>query len=144
MLDQSATQTCPNCDKEIPSSRFTMHEVQCSRHIQKCDKCGKPCELRGDGPDTLENHVKAEHAAFACGECGEQIEGTRAQPAHAAERCRRPCPDCSHVQCGAVKMALHKEHNCRARFVVCYFCQSSFPFAELWDHKEQCGARTEE
>ena len=52
--NNTISQRCPNCQKEIPQNEFIIHSLSCLRHSYKCKKCG---ELIND--DIYEDHMKS-------------------------------------------------------------------------------------
>ena len=50
---------CSNCDKEIDSNKFFLHERFCEINVRKCSICKEPVQK-----DEYEEHKSVEHAVL--------------------------------------------------------------------------------
>ena len=55
---------CTNCDKEIETSKFFLHERYCSLNVRKCSICNEPVQR-----DEYEEHKILEHPKPKCTFC---------------------------------------------------------------------------
>ena len=68
MLSQENTTLCPNCDENIESSKYFLHERMCSLNVKKCPKCNKPYNI-----DDLNDHITSVHSFTICDLCNMKI-----------------------------------------------------------------------
>jgi DNA-directed RNA polymerase subunit RPC12/RpoP len=88
------TKLCKNCEKQIASSKFRMHEVQCARINYKCKDCGM-IVAKSD----KEEHEANEHVKVQCQHC--QFEALSSKFGNHEETCEkrpRPCRWCNEMQ----------------------------------------------
>ena len=64
MLVKEQTTLCSNCEQNIETSIFFLHERMCSFNVKKCPKCNKAFNL-----DDLNDHIKLEHSYIICDLC---------------------------------------------------------------------------
>jgi len=41
MDPEEPTKKCPTCERDIPESKFRLHEIPCARNNYKCAECGE-------------------------------------------------------------------------------------------------------
>lgn len=58
MVDAEETKFCKNCEKQIESGKFRMHEMQCARINYKCKECGQIVAKSDKEEHEAEAHVK--------------------------------------------------------------------------------------
>ena len=56
--------TCSNCDKQIDSSKYFLHQRMCFINTNKCSYCNKPFTI-----DDLEEHINSFHVKIKCELC---------------------------------------------------------------------------
>ena len=56
--------------RDIPVSNYSVHTLQCSRHLLPCKHCPDVRLARRE----LEAHIEAEHAIKVCSQCGISVE----------------------------------------------------------------------
>ncbi|GAB5359040.1 hypothetical protein AAMO2058_000510400 [Amorphochlora amoebiformis] len=119
---------CPTCRKDIPKSRFALHEIQCMRLniwctecngvIRKvdakrhshCKKCGKVVNK-----DEMQTHMDTEHKLIRC-VCGRSFE--------------------------ANEMESHKSLECPRRQLNCRYCSVKVAAEDKAGHEMVCGGRS--
>jgi len=62
---------CSNCDKEIDSNKFFLHERFCEINVRKCSICKEPVQK-----DEYEEHKSVEHADPICAFCHKAFPNT--------------------------------------------------------------------
>uniref|UniRef100_A0ACB8G0U4 Uncharacterized protein n=1 Tax=Sphaerodactylus townsendi TaxID=933632 RepID=A0ACB8G0U4_9SAUR len=118
--EESETQLCSNCKKDIPVANFTIHEIHCSRNIGVCSFCQESVPK-----SEMENHMELEHTqASACP--------------------LRPVA-CQHCD---LELAFHKLQDhmdyCGTRTEECSRCSRNVMLKDLEEHLEDCGKKAEE
>ena len=66
---------CSNCDKEIDSNKFFLHERFCEINVRKCSICKEPVQK-----DEYEEHKSVEHADPICAFCHKAFPNTELIP----------------------------------------------------------------
>ncbi|CAI0549653.1 unnamed protein product [Linum tenue] len=88
-------------------------------HMVHCSRNLEKCKICGDMVPKRhsEEHYSNTHAPVSCSLCSETMERDI--------------------------LAVHKGENCPQRIVTCEFCEFPLPAADLAEHQEVCGNRTE-
>ena len=124
----SDTKLCPNCGKNIDSSKFFLHERMCSQNVKKCPKCNKPFTI-----DELEDHIEAVHGEEECEYCKKKY------PKSEIEKHRKKC-DSKMVPCAYCELDVLlgelKEHQkaCGAITEPCIKCGRYIQRKEMETH----------
>ncbi|XP_060106351.1 TRAF-type zinc finger domain-containing protein 1 [Heteronotia binoei] len=136
--EESETQLCSNCKKDIPVANFTIHEIHCSRNIGVCHFCQESVPK-----SEMKNHMELEHTQVTC-KCSRKMERGDL-PEHEASACPLRLATCQHCD---LELAFHKlqEHldYCGTRTEQCSRCSRNVMLKDLKEHPEDCGKRAEE
>ncbi|XP_077164929.1 TRAF-type zinc finger domain-containing protein 1 [Paroedura picta] len=136
--EESETQLCSNCKKDIPVANFTIHEIHCSRNIGLCRFCQESIPK-----SEMKTHVELEHTQVTC-KCSLKLERGDL-PEHEASACPLRRVACQHCD---LEMAFHKLQDhvdyCGTRTEQCGRCSRNVMLRDLKEHPEDCGKRAEE
>ncbi len=104
--------------KKCPNCRRGIPIATFDRHTLQCARLQWFCELCQTAVEkrAQTEHMEALHAMLFC-DCGTELE--------------------------ARAMAAHRQNDCVLRDRNCNFCQLRMPHAELLQHEQQCGSKTE-
>uniref|UniRef100_A0A670ZRS3 TRAF-type zinc finger domain-containing protein 1 n=1 Tax=Pseudonaja textilis TaxID=8673 RepID=A0A670ZRS3_PSETE len=132
---ESETQLCNNCQKEIPLANFTIHEIHCSRNIGVCPLCKESfpkAEMR--------THQEQEHAQIVC-KCSMRMDRGLLQD-HVAFECPLRPVACQHcdIELAFCKLQDHEDY-CGARTERCVRCNRNIMLRELKTHPIDCGEK---
>ncbi|XP_032085586.1 TRAF-type zinc finger domain-containing protein 1 isoform X1 [Thamnophis elegans] len=132
---ESETQLCNNCRKDIPLANFTIHEIHCSRNIGVCPLCKESfpkAELRA--------HQEQEHAQIVC-KCSMRMDRGLLQD-HVAFECPLRPVACQHcdIELAFCKLQDHEDY-CGARTERCGRCNRNIMLRELKTHPIDCGKK---
>uniref|UniRef100_A0A8C6YGF5 TRAF-type zinc finger domain-containing protein 1 n=1 Tax=Naja naja TaxID=35670 RepID=A0A8C6YGF5_NAJNA len=132
---ESETQLCNNCQKEIPLANFTIHEIHCSRNIGVCPLCKESfpkAEMR--------THQEQEHAQIVC-KCSRRMDRGLLQD-HVAFECPLRPVACQHcdIELAFCKLQDHEDY-CGARTERCGRCNRNIMLRELKTHPIDCGEK---
>ncbi|XP_056178527.1 uncharacterized protein LOC130141532 [Falco biarmicus] len=131
--NQAATLRCGHCNKDIPASNFTIHEVHCSRFLAACQYCEVYIPI-----SEMKNHFASEHVEVTC-ECGMKMEKQHLED-HKAFVCLLRlvlCPYCE-IQLPLRAMVDH-ELYCSTRTEECENCHRYILVRDLKEHPRVCG-----
>ncbi|KAM6422657.1 TRAF-type zinc finger domain-containing protein 1 isoform 1-T2 [Liasis olivaceus] len=134
---ESETQLCSNCQKDIPLANFTIHEIHCSRNIGICPVCKESfpkAEMR--------THQEQEHAQIVC-KCSMRMDRGLLQD-HVASECPLRPVACQHcdIELAFSKLQDHEDY-CGARTERCSRCNRNVMLRELKAHPNDCGKKAE-
>ncbi|XP_015268717.1 PREDICTED: TRAF-type zinc finger domain-containing protein 1 [Gekko japonicus] len=133
--EESETELCSNCKKDIPVANFTIHEIHCSRNIWVCRFCQEPVPK-----SEMKSHMELEHTQVTC-KCSMKMERGDL-PEHEASACPLRPVACQHCD---LELAFHKlqEHvdYCGTRTEQCSRCSRNVMLKDLKEHPEDCGKR---
>ena len=73
MEGDEETKKCPMCEKDIPISKFRMHEIGCTRSNYRCPKCNK-CVAKADKEEHDENECEFSPNVIAMKKAKEEEE----------------------------------------------------------------------
>ncbi|XP_070807138.1 TRAF-type zinc finger domain-containing protein 1 [Pituophis catenifer annectens] len=132
---ESETQLCNNCQKDIPLANFTIHEIHCSRNIGVCPLCKESfpkAEMR--------THQEQEHAQIVC-KCSMRMDRGLLQD-HVAFECPLRPVACQHcdIELAFCKLQDHEDY-CGARTERCGRCNRNVMLRELKTHPIDCGEK---
>ena len=107
---------CSNCDKEIDSNKFFLHERFCEINVRKCSICKEPVQK-----DEYEEHRSVEHADPICAFCHKAFPNTE-YDSH-IKNCSKKLYECQY--CGLFmnqnELKDH-EYQCRSKTIKCEYC----------------------
>ncbi|GAB5359447.1 hypothetical protein AAMO2058_000544900 [Amorphochlora amoebiformis] len=112
VIKSSQFSECENCRRPIPTSRMTMHRLQCVRRNTYCKECKTVVPKRH-----FRRHNLIQHGPIICPDCGLEVLG------------------------GQAEMKAHLLRQCKMRAVVCLFCPIRLRFCERDAHVRECGVR---
>ncbi|KAL8180064.1 UNVERIFIED_CONTAM: hypothetical protein K2H54_004980 [Gekko kuhli] len=135
--EESETELCSNCKKDIPVANFTIHEIHCRRNIWVCHFCQESVPK-----SEMKSHMELEHTQVTC-KCSMKMERGDL-PEHEASACPLRPVACQHCD---LELAFHKlqEHvdYCGTRTEQCSRCSRNVMLKDLKEHPEDCGKRAE-
>ncbi|XP_063171497.1 TRAF-type zinc finger domain-containing protein 1 isoform X2 [Candoia aspera] len=134
---ETETQLCSNCKKDIPLANFTIHEIHCSRNIGICPVCKESfpkAEMR--------THQEQEHTQIVC-KCSMRMDRGLLQD-HVASECPLRPVACRHcdIELAFSKLQDHEDY-CGARTERCSGCSRNVMLRELNAHLSDCGKKAE-
>nr|XP_056715612.1 TRAF-type zinc finger domain-containing protein 1 [Euleptes europaea] len=136
--EESETQLCSNCKKDIPVANFTIHEIHCCRNIGVCHFCQESVPK-----SEMKNHMELEHTQVTC-KCSMKMERGDL-PEHEASACPLRPVACQHCD---LELAFHKLQDhvdyCGTRTEQCSRCSRNVMLKDLKEHPEDCGKKAEE
>ena len=107
---------CSNCDKEIDSNKFFLHERFCEINVRKCSICKEPVQK-----DEYEEHKSVEHADPICAFCHKAFPNTE-YDSH-IKNCSKKLYECQY--CGLFmnqnELKDH-EYQCGSKTIKCEYC----------------------
>ncbi|XP_028597158.2 TRAF-type zinc finger domain-containing protein 1 [Podarcis muralis] len=135
---ESETQLCNNCKKDIPAANFTIHEIHCSRNIGVCHICKESFPK-----SEMRSHQELEHTQVVC-KCSMKMDSGLLQEHVAAECPLRPvaCQHCD-IELAFNKLQDHEDY-CGARTERCSRCSRNILLRDLKEHPEDCKREAEE
>ncbi|XP_066466121.1 TRAF-type zinc finger domain-containing protein 1 isoform X2 [Tiliqua scincoides] len=135
---ESETQLCSNCQKEIPLANFTMHEIHCSRNIGVCPVCKESFPK-----SEMKSHQELEHTQVTC-KCSMKMDRGVLQE-HVTLECPLRRVACQHCDLElAFNQLQEHEDYCGARTERCARCSRNVMLKDLKEHPEDCGERAKE
>ena len=106
---------CSNCDKEIDSNKFFLHERFCEINVRKCSICKEPVQK-----DEYEEHKSVEHADPICAFCHKAFPNTE-YDSH-IKNCSKKLYECQY--CGLFmnqnELKDH-EYQCGSKTIKCEY-----------------------
>ncbi|XP_054852585.1 TRAF-type zinc finger domain-containing protein 1 [Eublepharis macularius] len=134
---ESETQLCSNCKKDIPVANFTIHEIHCSRNIGVCHFCQESVPK-----SEMKNHMELEHTQVSC-KCSMKMERGDL-PEHLASACPLRPVVCQHCELELAfnKLKDHMDY-CGARTEQCVRCHRNVMLKDLKEHPEDCEKKAE-
>ena len=107
---------CTNCDKEIETSKFFLHERYCSLNVRKCSICNEPVQK-----DEYEEHKILEHPKPKCSFC--QISFSNEELEEHIKNCSKKLYECQYCGLYMNKNELTEhEYQCGSKTIKCEFC----------------------
>lgn len=61
MEGEEPTKICTTCERDIPESKFRLHDVACSRNNYKCKECGQVVAKADKEEHETEFHVEVSY-----------------------------------------------------------------------------------
>ena len=121
---------CTNCDKEIETSIFFLHERFCSINVRKCSICNEPIQKEEYDEHKLLDHPKPKctfcHLTFSPGELETHIE-----------TCTKKLFECKYCGLYMNKNELQEhEYQCGGKTTKCEFCGENVTKMEYDLHLE--------
>jgi len=108
-------------EKEIPLSKFMLHEPFCLKYIIKCEKCFGPISI-----DDLEEHNNDFHELLDCQDCGKKFE-KKLLSSH-NKKCVNKLTTCSYCSLEVSKKDLREhEYMCGSKTENCVLCGEFIP-----------------
>ena len=104
MLSQENTTLCPNCDENIESSKYFLHERMCSLNVKKCPKCNKPYNI-----DDLNDHITSAHSFTICDLCNIKIPNLEIEDHK--ENCPCKLIPCKYCELSVLLKELEEHEN---------------------------------
>ena len=112
-----STKLCPNCEEQIESSKFFLHQRMCENNVRRCPKCNKPFII-----EDLEDHINYDHAEKECDLCHLIMKESEIEN-HKKNKCENRQIECSY--CGMkIRIKEYYEHKniCGSRSEECPIC----------------------
>ena len=107
---------CTNCDKEIETSKFFLHERYCSLNVRKCSICNEPVQK-----DEYEEHKILEHPKPKCTFC--QLSFSNDELEEHIKNCSKKLYECQYCGLYMNKNELTEhEYQCGSKTIKCEFC----------------------
>ena len=107
---------CTNCDKEIETRIFFLHERYCTLNVRKCSICKEPVQK-----DEYEEHKILEHQKPKCTFC--HLSFSNEELEEHIKNCSKKLYECQY--CGLYmnknELAEH-EYQCGSKTIKCEFC----------------------
>ncbi|XP_043571494.1 TRAF-type zinc finger domain-containing protein 1 isoform X2 [Chiloscyllium plagiosum] len=132
------TRFCANCQRDIPATNFTIHEIHCRRNIDLCRYCHEPFPK-----SEMEEHFETEHALVNC-KCNMKVEKNQLEK-HENFECPLRLIKCQFCE---LELAFNKseEHAdyCGSRTEPCAACGRNVLVKDRHVHHISCGKDVEE
>ncbi|XP_048412605.1 TRAF-type zinc finger domain-containing protein 1-like isoform X2 [Stegostoma tigrinum] len=132
------TRLCANCQRDIPATNFTIHEIHCRRNIDLCRYCHEPFPK-----SEMERHFETEHALVNC-KCNMKVEKNKVEK-HENLECPLRLVKCQYCE---LELAFNKseEHAdyCGSRTEPCAACGRNVLVKDVNVHHTSCGKDVEE
>ena len=107
---------CSNCDKEIDTSKFFLHERYCAINVRKCSICQEPIQK-----DEYEEHKIIDHPKPKCEFC--QLELSNEDLEEHKKNCTKKLYECQYCGLYMNKNELNDhEYQCGSKTIKCEFC----------------------
>ena len=107
---------CSNCDKEIETNIFFLHERFCSLNVRKCSICNEPIQK-----DEYEEHKLLDHPKPKCTFC--HLDFPNSEIESHLKICPKKLYECQYCGLYMNKNELNDhEYQCGSKTIKCEFC----------------------
>ena len=107
---------CSNCDKDIDSSIFFLHERFCSINVRKCSICNEPIQK-----DEYEEHKLLDHPNPKCTFC--HLTFSQEEIENHLLNCQKKLYECKYCGLFMNKNELNDhEYQCGSKTMKCEYC----------------------
>jgi len=103
-MSQENFTLCPNCDQNIESSKYFLHERMCFLNVKKCPKCNKPYNI-----DDLNDHIQSAHSYTICDLCNIKIPNSEIE--EHKNNCLCQLTPCKYCQLNVILKELEEHEN---------------------------------
>ena len=103
-MSQENLKLCPNCDQNIESSKYFLHERMCFLNVKKCPKCNKPYNI-----DDLNDHIQSAHSYTICDLCNIKIPNSEIE--EHKNNCLCQLTPCKYCQLNVILKELEEHEN---------------------------------
>ena len=103
-MSQENFTLCPNCDQNIESSKYFLHERMCFLNVKKSPKCNKPYNI-----DDLNDHIQAAHSYTICDLCNIKIPNSEIE--EHKNNCLCQLTPCKYCQLNVILKELEEHEN---------------------------------
>ncbi|KAL0209325.1 hypothetical protein RCL1_007265 [Eukaryota sp. TZLM3-RCL] len=119
---------CSNCDQDVPESNYLLHTMQCSKRVQRCQKCNVPVPIA-----SLAQHEDEFHSVTVC-DCGVTVPKHHLTDHKQNECPLRPIP-CQFCDLSLPLSELVKhEIECGSRTSACDICGKRVRLSDMEKH----------
>jgi hypothetical protein len=115
-------------NKQIPCSRFILHEPMCLKTVKMCKMCDEVINIEDE-----EDHIKEFHTKFKCSHCNKGIE-KKCYEIH-IKTCEERLLECIYclLEISAKELKDH-EYACGSKTENCHSCRKYIPIRDLEKH----------
>ncbi|XP_047328108.1 TRAF-type zinc finger domain-containing protein 1-like [Impatiens glandulifera] len=131
--DQASTNICTHCDRAIPSANIDLHQVHCSRNLERCKVCGDMVPRRH-----ADEHFLNTHALVPCSLCSETM-AREILDVHKVENCPQRIVTCEFCEFPLPSVDLNEHQEvCGNRTEYCNLCRRYVRLRERLNHESSC------
>ena len=120
--------TCPNCEQQIDSFKYFLHQRMCLINIKKCSYCNKPFTI-----DDIEEHINSVHIKIKCEFCN--LSFSKSDIINHKITCQDKLISCKYCKLDIISKD-YEEHlkNCGAITKLCQKCNQYISQKDYSNH----------